>query len=87
VSETAEQEPVPAAAVPRKTRRLIWGTAILLAALLLGTAGVWVLSSWYIQKNNDRWCHFYAVVTRPLPNGGDALLIAELDRLRVESGC
>lgn len=78
-----EAKPAPS----RKAKRLIWGTAILLMALVLGTAGVWVLSSWYIQKNNERWCQFYAVVTRPLPNGGDALLIAELDRLRTETGC
>lgn len=71
----------------KRTKRLIWGTAVLLAALLLGVTGAWVLSSWYIQKNNDRWCHFYAVVTTTLPHDGDVLLITELDRLRVESGC
>lgn len=86
-----EQAPAPepeAAPQPgKRTKRLIWGSAVLLAALLLGTAFGLALNSWYIQKNNDRWCHFYTVVTRPLPNGGDALFIAELDRLRVESGC
>lgn len=89
---TGDQEQVPAAEqkepVPgKRAKRLIWGTAVLLAALLLGTAFGLALNSWYIQKNNDRWCHFYAVATRPLPHGGDALFIAELDKLRVESGC
>lgn len=73
--------------VPRRTRRLIWGSAILLTALLLGTVFGLALNAWYIQRNNDRWCHFYAVVTTTLPRDGDVLLIAELDRLRVETGC
>jgi hypothetical protein len=39
---------------PTRTRRQIWGFAVLLGALMLGLAGTAALLGWHIQTT-DRW--------------------------------
>jgi hypothetical protein len=71
--------------VPARTRWLIWGTAILLTVLVLGTAASLALHAWYIHQNNQRWCQFYAEVTSA--KLADPVLRVELEHLKVETGC
>lgn len=60
---------------------------MLLVALLLGTALGLALNAWYIQANNDRWCHFYAIVTHQIPGDGTLVIFQELEQAEHESGC
>jgi hypothetical protein len=81
------QPPAVKPDVSGHTRWLIWGSVILLSVLVLATGASLFLHAWYIQRNDYRWCSFFAVVTQQVPNDSYRVLVIELEQAEKQAGC